>query len=315
MSMSFAIAGDRLAELRNKKKIAVQALDFDAAEEFDRQLKEENERLTSDHIDRIYSEILKDVQDQIAKYDEMRSDITQFQEKEEAHVNATYQDLFNKAEMQHEKELRDVDKSHGIALLRESEREIPAQLSLLEQAKAAAILGRFTDARQLRAEAREAGLGELEARRHRTDQEFSQSRLMLSDAQGETMAKLRQKYDEEMNNLHEQVRARRIKARERFNGRVDLLRQRAAVRCQGISASDDLREEALSTLNAKIHEMVRNMNPAASSPPSAASPSRSSAVSSTTSSTRLTRSPGGNGSRAASGHTSQLNMAPLTTPC
>jgi hypothetical protein len=40
MSISSAIANDRPADLRNKKTLAIQALDFDGAEEFDRQIKE-----------------------------------------------------------------------------------------------------------------------------------------------------------------------------------------------------------------------------------------------------------------------------------
>jgi hypothetical protein len=139
MSISSTIASDRLAELRNKKKIAIHVLDFDTAEEFDRQLREQNEQITADLISRIYNDILKEVQDQIRKYNGIQSDIAQFQAREEAHVNTTYRDLFEKARIQHEMKLRDVDKSHGIALLRESERKIPAQLSLLEQAKAAAV--------------------------------------------------------------------------------------------------------------------------------------------------------------------------------
>jgi hypothetical protein len=315
MSISSAIARHRLADLRNKKKIAIQGLDFETAEAFDRQLREQNERITAARINRIYNEILKEVQDQIAKYDGIRFDITQFQAKEEARLNAEHQDHFKKAQMQHEKELRDVDRSHGIALLRESEREIPAQLSLLEQAKAAAMSGRFGDARQLREEARKAGEDDLEARRYRIDQEFSQSHSMLTDAQGETMARLGQRYDEEMTNFHEQVRARRVKAHRRFDGVIDVLRQRGAMRYQGISAGDDVRDEALSTLNARIDEMLRDMDSGASSLLPAASPSRSSAASSIASSTRPTRSPGGNGSRAGSGRASPSNSGSMITPC
>jgi hypothetical protein len=182
LSISSAIASDRLARLRNQKKIAIQGLDFDAAEDFDRQLNTQNEQIAAD---RISNDILKEVQDRIATYNGIRSNITDGQANEESRLNTTYRDLFDKARTRHEKELRDVDKSHGIAVLGESGRETPAQLSLLEQAKAAAMSGQFDDARQLREEACE---DDVEARRRRTDQKFCQSPSMRADTQEETIA-------------------------------------------------------------------------------------------------------------------------------
>lgn len=110
MSISSAIANDKLADLRNKRKLAIQALDFDQAEELDRQIRETNEQIIADRISRIYAEILKDLHDHIIKYHIINCDIDEFDAKQESTLKETYQDLFDKAQLQHEKELRNIDK-------------------------------------------------------------------------------------------------------------------------------------------------------------------------------------------------------------
>ena len=90
---------------------------------------------------------MKDLHDHIIKYHRINCDIDEFDAKQKSTLNETYQDLFDKAQLQHEKELRNIDKSHGVALLREAAREVPEQLELLEEAKSAAVAGRYQEAK------------------------------------------------------------------------------------------------------------------------------------------------------------------------
>jgi hypothetical protein len=257
MSLSSAIANDKLTDLRNKRKLAIQALDFDAAEEYDRQIKAQNDQILADRINKIETEILRDLQDQLTKLGTLKFDISEYQSKQEAQLSAAYQDLFDKTQVQHEKELRNIDKSHGISLLREAEREVPEQTALLEQAKAAAIAGRYDEARTLREEARNVGEAELEARKQRIDEEFNQSRLMLAAKQQEAIEKITQKYDDEIGELSSDVQLRQMEIQQRFDSGVGLIRQRAEIRCNALIAEDEAKEDALFNVNQKMNELLR----------------------------------------------------------
>ena len=258
MSISSAIANDKLTELRNKKKQAIQALDFDAAEEYDRQIHEANEQIIADRIAKINSEILKDLNDHINKYSNIRREIEDYNNKQESQLNLTYQELLDKAQVQHEKELRNIDKSHGVALLREAEREVPDQLTLLEQAKAAASAGRYEEARNLRDKARNAGENELEERKQKVDMEFEESRAMLATKQQDAIAAISQKYEEEIQNLNAEVQLRKLEMNQRFESGVNIIRQRAEVRCNSLVADDEIKEDALFELNQRINDMLND---------------------------------------------------------
>ncbi|OHT11508.1 hypothetical protein TRFO_19053 [Tritrichomonas foetus] len=258
MSISSSIANDKLTELRNKKKLAIQALDFDAAEEYDRQIREQNEQIIADRIAKINSEIIKDLNEHITKYENIRNDINEFNMKQESQLNATYQELIDKTVLQHEKELKNIDKSHSIALLREAEREVPDQIDLLEQAKAAAVAGRYEDARNLRDRARLTGENELEERKQKIDKEFAESRSMLAAKQQDAIEHITQKYDEEISNLNAEVQLRRLETEQRFESGVQLIRQRAEVRCNSLVADDEVKEDAIFELNQRINDLLRD---------------------------------------------------------
>jgi hypothetical protein len=293
MSIASAIANDKLAELRKKKTIAIQALNFDAAEEFDRQIKETNDQIVTDRIAKIETEILRDLHDQLDKLSLFHTDIDEYKHKQETQLNATYQELFDKAQVQHEKELRNIDRSHAISLLREAEREVPEQTDLLERAKAAAVAGNYTDARSLREEARNVGEAELEARKQRIDQEFGQSRSLLAAKQQEAIEKITEKYDEEIGDLASDVQLRTMEAQQRFEAAVALIRQRAEIRCNALIAEDEVKEDALFNVNQKINEVLRNSQQSGSKPPrrpeTVQSPARGSTSTSSISSKRSGR--------------------------
>jgi hypothetical protein len=115
----------------------------------------------------------------------------------EGRLRTTYQDLPDKTQVQHEQQLRNSDKSHRTTLIREAEREVPEQVELLEQAKAAAVVGQYSEARRPQESARFAGESELEARKQHIDQEFSESRSILAAQQQYAIAKITQKWEDE----------------------------------------------------------------------------------------------------------------------
>ena len=77
MSIASGAVSDKLADLRNRRKQAIQALDFETAEDIDRQIKEAQEGVVADRITKIFEEILKDLTDYIAKYEKITREITE----------------------------------------------------------------------------------------------------------------------------------------------------------------------------------------------------------------------------------------------
>ena len=258
MSIASAIANEKIEELRNKRKQAIQALDFDAAEEYDIQIKEAQEQVIADRMTKIYEEILKELYDHILKYDKISKDIDLSTAKTESELNQRYQEFFDQAQNQLDKELQNIDKSHEEALLREAEREVPEQIDLLERAKAAAVAGNYKEAKSLRDKAREIGEQELEARKMRIDEEFAQSRSQLSEKQQRAIQKIQDKYEEENAALNAEVQMRKLETQQRFDTGVGLIRERAEMRCKALVADDEVKEDALFTLNRKIDEMLND---------------------------------------------------------
>ena len=258
MSIASAIANEKIEELRNKRKQAIQALDFDAAEEYDNQIREAQEQVVADRITKIYEEILKELYEHIIKYDRISKDIEESTAKTESELNQRYQEYFDQAQIQLEKELRNIDKSHEVALLREAEREVPEQIDLLERAKAAAVAGNYKEAKSLRDQARETGEQELEARKMKIDEEFAQSRSQLSERQQQAIAKITDKYEAENAELNAEVQMRKLEMHQRFDTGFGLIRERAEMRCKALVADDEVKEDALFTLNRKIDEMLND---------------------------------------------------------
>jgi hypothetical protein len=182
--------------------------------------------------------------------------------------------LYDKAQIQHEKELRNIDQSHGITLLRETEREVPEQIELLERAKAAAIVGQFSEARRLREEARQVAESELEARKQRVDREFSESRSILATRQQNAIEAITKKWEDEVNDLNAEVRARKAETQQRFESGVEIIRERGRVRCNALLADEDIVGDALFSLNRKISEAVRDAETDRTSSPGKTSPNQ-----------------------------------------
>lgn len=320
MSITSAIANDKLSELRHKKKVAIQSLDFDAAEEFDRQIKELDETIIQDRITKIKEEILKDLADHIDKYDRIRTEIVEFQITQQNQLGTTYQNLIDKAQEQHEKELKNIDKSHGVALLREAEREVPEQIELLEKAKAAANEGKYTEARNLREQARCVGEQQLEDRKNNLDREFDQSRSMLAAKQQNSIEVIQGKYDEELEELTKEVDLRKMETEQRFEAGVRTIRERAEIRCNALVSEDEVKEDAAFKINQDINQMLRESQMKKEDiPPPQKAGSRSgskvnSRVASKANSRASSRSSSASTSRSTSRNSSRQNSARGSKP-
>ena len=256
MSVSSSIANSILSNLRQRKKAAIQSLDFDTAKELDKEIQNQHELIITDKISKISVEIMKEVIEHVNKYKDIRAEIQTFQKKQEAHIASTYQSIFEKTQLQHDKEMKYITRAHESALMREAEREVTEQMDLLEKSKAAAVTGDYEEAKRLQKEAREVGERELLGRQQKVDSEFSQSKSNLAVKQQEAMDKIGSKYDEEMNALATEINVKRCDTEQQYNNGLDLIRERARVRCFALLADDQTKEEALYKINQSISDLV-----------------------------------------------------------
>lgn len=256
MSISASIANDKLVELRNKKKKAIQSLDFDAAEENDRQIQMQNDLIISDRIDKINNETLKEIHRHVKKYDEINAGIDEHFNKQEKSLQLKYQELFNKAQIQFEKESDCIDESHGAALLREAEREVPEQFELLEQAKAAAAEGNYSSAKQLRDQARTAGENELRRRKQQVDYEFEQSHSILEQKYQDRTTLIETNFKEETDSLHAEFELHKHETEQRADASIQLIKERAHSKFETLIPDQETRENAELMLFQKIDKII-----------------------------------------------------------
>ena len=263
MSIAASIANDKLVDLRNKKKLAIQSLNFDAAEENDKQIQIQNELIISDRIEKINIEILKELQRHIKKYAKVYSDIDEYAFQQENSLNLSFQGLFDKAQIQYEKESESIDSSHGTTLLREAEREVPEQMELLERAKQEATQGNYSEARRLREQARTVGENEIRRRKNQIDLEFSQSHSILDQKHQETTNRIDAKYRDEIDSLHSQIELHKRETDQRYDASLKLIKDRAHSKFESLIPDPEVRANAEYELNQKIDTIVRNskLNP------------------------------------------------------
>ncbi|KAH0794371.1 hypothetical protein GPJ56_001664 [Histomonas meleagridis] len=258
MAISSSEVNERIEELRLHKKAAIQALDFDAAEEYDRQIQLQFQQIRNNEIEKIFKEITKELATVIARYLKLENDVVVYKDKKEISINKTYQELLRKTKIKQEKELKDLEKSHMAGMLREAEREVPEQIDLLEKSKEAATEGDYELARSLLTKSREVGEEELVSRQKKIHKEFKESQPLLISRHQKDIEQISKGYEDEMEALQTEFEDRHSLIIERFQSDISLLRQRAEARMDTIEAGIETKEDALFELNQLISDRVRS---------------------------------------------------------
>ncbi|EAX93721.1 hypothetical protein TVAG_354600 [Trichomonas vaginalis G3] len=308
MSVASSVANDKLTDLRMKKKQAIQSLNFDAAEEYDRQIEETNQFILTDRVEKIHQEILNDIKKNYINYCQAKDEIDNFQKKQEYLIRTKYGQDCDVSQKQFENESKSIDKAHDTALLREAEAEVPEQIEKLEEAKNMASQGKYAEAKQLMAEARLIGESILAARKERVDNEFEQSRSIHATKQQEEMERIEAKFEEQMEILNNEIAARQQEAEQRYQSGLELIRERAKIKCMTLLTDDKTKEDLVYQLNLKINDTVMALESGAVTPSYPTSSTRYSGKSTT--STRSKRNTPGSKSRSRT--SSSKNSVPST---
>jgi len=256
MSISTSIANDKLSDLRLKKKIAIQTLDFDAAEEFDMEILAQNEQITNNLVNKIKSEIIKETEVSIAKFDKIKREIEEFRIRSQNQLTNSYHESIDKVVLQNEKEIKNLEKSHCNSLLREAERPVTQQIEILERAKKLATEGHYQEAKQLREDARNVGENELQMRKEKVDSEFAQSRVLLTAKQQESLDQIAILYENETEKLNMEIQTRTIESEARFQKRIELIKEKARVRCDTLVQDETIKEKSIFEITQSINDIL-----------------------------------------------------------
>ena len=226
---------DFLCDLHLQKTAAINELRFEDAREINDDIQREIEKRALDLIQQAEAIALREVARSQQHYRDRCEDIAEEKRKLDSRLYSRFQVLFEETQDEHIQQLMDLEKERGLTLLEESERDIPEQIELLERAKQVAMLSRFEEAIELRAQAKEEML-----KQHQ--EELDQ------------IGVLHQQEIEALMKEHQEVEKL---AKVKFAEEIATITNTALVKFEATKASARVKEEASKRLRAEIAEMMK----------------------------------------------------------
>lgn len=258
--MSEIITNDDLSELHQKKQNAIDALDFETAEYYYNEIQNQISKRAQSQIEEIHHETIRELQRIQRNHKQLLEDLAEEKRKSDVRLYTKYQVLFQETQDDHIKQLMDLEKDRGITLLEESEREIPEQIELLNQAKKEAFLSRFEKAKQLRQEARDFGEAELERRRKEVEEHFQGMKDTMLVRHKKEMNEITELHETESKQLKEKADSQLSEAKLKLKENVDLLKDRATVKIQAVTSNDLTKKAGIQTLMEEIDNSMKEYN-------------------------------------------------------
>jgi hypothetical protein len=255
--MAEAVTDDIIADLHLRKKAAIEALDFETA----KFLYQEIERVKSDRaerqVDDIHYEAVRDVKKVQNEQRTRLEEFVEYRRQADARLYSKYQVLFEEAQDEHIQQLMDLEKERGFSLLEESEKEIPEQVQMLEDAKQQARSGDFDTAIELRQRARVVGEEELERRRQDVEERFVKAKEEMLGHHQEELDEIGKLHEEEINQLRKEAADRDEEGKRSFALAVSLIKHKARVQMEALGAPEEQKRTAFKNLMTEIDESMK----------------------------------------------------------
>ncbi|OHT06139.1 hypothetical protein TRFO_25922 [Tritrichomonas foetus] len=258
--MSTLITNDFLSDLHQKKQNAIDALDFETAEYYYNEIQNQITQRAQAQIEEIDHETMVELSKIQKNHRDVLEDLAEEKRKSDARLYSKFQVLFQETQDDQIHQLMDLEKERGLTLLEESEREIPEQIELLNTAKKEAMLSHFAKAKELRQQARDVGEEELERRRKEVEEHFEELKIQMLQQHKDEMDQISDLHEEESKQLKEKSDHDLNEAKRKLKEAVDLLKDRATVRCQAVTANELTKKAAIDSLMAKINDSMKEYN-------------------------------------------------------
>ena len=248
---------DFLCDLHLQKTAAINELRFEDAREINDDIQREIEKRALDLIQQAEAIALREVARSQQHYRDRCEDIAEEKRKLDSRLYSRFQVLFEETQDEHIQQLMDLEKERGLTLLEESERDIPEQIELLERAKQVAMLSRFEEAIELRAQARVVGEQELESRRVQVEEHFAQAKEEMLKQHQEELDQIGVLHQQEIEALMKEHQEVEKLAKVKFAEEIATITNTALVKFEATKASARVKEEASKRLRAEIAEMMK----------------------------------------------------------
>ncbi|EAX95354.1 hypothetical protein TVAG_078100 [Trichomonas vaginalis G3] len=159
-------------DLRKKKKIAIQNLDYQTARNIDQEIERINEE-ESIQAHQLKIDEYKDSLIQIfAMYNERQNELNNEREDNIKKIRIRVNDIFTELRKQQTQDLVELEKQHASHRLHELYRPVPDYETLISQSRKAASLGNYDNAETLQQEAYAIQERDMKIRMQRVDDRF-----------------------------------------------------------------------------------------------------------------------------------------------
>lgn len=258
--MDEVITDDTLSDLHQKKQSAINALDFETAKYYYNEIQVQISKRAKSQIDDIRHETIHQLHKIQSDHKIVLENLVEEKRKADARLYTKFQVLFQETQDDQIKQLMNLEKDRGLTLLEESEREIPEQIELLNQAKDEAFLSHFEKAIELRQRSREIGTIELERRRKEVEAYYEDLKQKMLIRHKSELDQISELHEKELIQLKERADMQNEDAKRQLNETIDLLKDHAIVRIQALTSTDFEKKTAIDSLIAEITQSMSDYN-------------------------------------------------------
>lgn len=194
---------ERIAALRNEKKVAIENLDFSNLEAIDKEIQEQKEQAIEIAIqeikDQYYDAIITSIRNFESKYDVVEKDFYTKRNKIRQH----YYVIFEEMKRKHLEELVVLEQNLIEARDKENFRSIPEKDEKIHQAREAATNGNYQKAEQLKKEASLIPAEILQSRLEKCQADFENARKCAMEKDEKVIKEMNTNFTNEMAELSE----------------------------------------------------------------------------------------------------------------
>ena len=244
-------------DLMIKKKAAIEVLDFETAEDLEKEILYELDNFAKLQISDVLEKSKLDAGRLENKFQNRLEEEAEIARQNTQKIYAKYQVIVENLEDQHINQLMENENERAFELIQESEREIEEQLQLLEQAKREAVLSNFSKAKELRQAARDAAAAELERRRVATEEKYAKLKDEIIERQKEEINQITVDHEREVND--EKVHQEEVyqKTQSDIENAFELLRQKAISAFKAVSSNGENIDNATKEITEYLQKIVK----------------------------------------------------------
>ena len=185
-----------IAKLRETQKVAIAAMDFDTAEEISKQIENIRTFALDAYLNPVKDSLSEDVRTEIADYFMRTDNIRQTKQDRILDHRREMSLEFDKTKSKHIKQLVDLETEFETMRMKEAQRTTPEYEEMIKQAKDAAAVGAFDDARSIQDHAIRLHEQEIERKMIKIDEELKVQTDIIISGQREELERLVKKFND-----------------------------------------------------------------------------------------------------------------------